>query len=178
MDTRLERAKQPVSALLAGPYGHPFHPILVTIPIGAWAASLIFDVSSHVVGEPAFLARGAEWLIAIGVLGAVAAAAVGFLDLLAIPPRTRAHRIGLLHMTLNLMVTGLYIVGFAWRHTDYPQQSPVALGPLALSVVSFAMLGFSGYLGGMLTYRYGVRVADESTQVDGFAGDGETGTGG
>lgn len=28
-------AKRPVSALVAGPYGHPFHPILVTVPIGA-----------------------------------------------------------------------------------------------------------------------------------------------
>jgi hypothetical protein len=25
------QAKRPVSALLAGPYGHPFHPILVTV---------------------------------------------------------------------------------------------------------------------------------------------------
>ncbi|MFL6055426.1 MAG: hypothetical protein ACJ72W_21365 [Actinoallomurus sp.] len=36
-------AKQPVSAALAGPYGHPFHPILVTLPIGAWVASLVFE---------------------------------------------------------------------------------------------------------------------------------------
>jgi hypothetical protein len=34
------QAKQPVSALLAGPYGHPSHPMLVTAPIGAWVASL------------------------------------------------------------------------------------------------------------------------------------------
>jgi uncharacterized membrane protein len=34
-------AKAPVSAALAGPYGHPFHPILVTVPIGAWVASLV-----------------------------------------------------------------------------------------------------------------------------------------
>ena len=26
------QAKRPVSAALAGPYGHPFHPILVTVP--------------------------------------------------------------------------------------------------------------------------------------------------
>ena len=30
----IDRAKRPISPL-AGPYGHPFHPILVTIPIGA-----------------------------------------------------------------------------------------------------------------------------------------------
>ena len=33
------RAKRPVT-VLAGPYGHPFHPILVTVPIGAWVHQL------------------------------------------------------------------------------------------------------------------------------------------
>ncbi len=32
--TASDRAKRP-RTVLAGPYGHPFHPILVTIPIGA-----------------------------------------------------------------------------------------------------------------------------------------------
>lgn len=39
------RAKHPVT-VAAGPHGHPFHPVFVTIPIGAWAASLVFDVVS------------------------------------------------------------------------------------------------------------------------------------
>ncbi|WP_181799751.1 hypothetical protein [Kitasatospora acidiphila] len=34
------QATRPVSALLPGPCGHPFHPILVAVPIGAWAAPL------------------------------------------------------------------------------------------------------------------------------------------
>ena len=38
----------------------------------------------------------------------------------------------------------------------------------ALSVLSLAVLAASGYLGGKLTYRYGVRVADEVTQADGY----------
>ncbi|QHC22703.1 hypothetical protein GR130_15955 [Streptomyces sp. GS7] len=37
------QAKRPVSAPLTGPYGHPFRPILVTVPIGAWVASPVFD---------------------------------------------------------------------------------------------------------------------------------------
>ena len=36
MADEMRQAKQPVT-VLAGPYGHPFHPILVTVPIGAWA---------------------------------------------------------------------------------------------------------------------------------------------
>src|SRR5690606_25906483 len=113
----LEQAKQPVSPLLAGPYGHPFHPILVTVPIGAWVCSLVFDIASHRVDRPGFLAQGSEWLIAIGLVGAVAAAMIGFLDLIAIPSGTRAFRVAMVHMALNLVVTVAYIANFAWRHS-------------------------------------------------------------
>ncbi|HZQ30638.1 MAG TPA: DUF2231 domain-containing protein [Mycobacterium sp.] len=168
MISPLEQAKQPVSATLAGPYGHPFHPILVTIPIGAWACSLVLDIASHVVKNPGFLNQASEWLIAIGVLGALAAAMIGFLDLVAIPSGTPAFRTGLLHMTLNLAVTTAYILNFVWRHGTYTNGAAVALGPLILSVISFAVLGVSGCLGGKLAYHYGVRVASEVKQAEGF----------
>ncbi|MFF4338806.1 DUF2231 domain-containing protein [Kitasatospora sp. NPDC001540] len=164
---RRQEAKQPVSTVLAGPYGHPFHPILVTVPIGAWAGSLVFDVASHVVDDPGFLARGSMWLIAVGVAGALAAALVGLLDLFAIPPGTRAMRTALVHMTLNLLVTGAYLGGFLWRRTG-DLATAVGPGQLALSATGFAVLGLSGFLGGKLAYRYGVRVADENTQAEGF----------
>src|SRR3954471_15680216 len=95
--------KHPVTAL-AGPYGHPFHPILVTVPIGAWVASLVFDVVSRTGDDGAVFTKGAWWLIAIGLVGALAAAMFGFLDLFAIPTGTRAFRIGLTHMAINLGV--------------------------------------------------------------------------
>jgi len=162
------QAKRPVSTALAGPYGHPFHPILVTVPIGAWVSSLVFDIASHVVDSPGFLTRGSQWLIAIGILGAAAAAMIGFLDLLAIPTGTRAFRLGLVHMTLNLLVTSAYVVNFLWRHSSDSQSGSVALGQLVLSLVSLGVLGISGSLGGKLAYHYGVRVADEATQAEGF----------
>ncbi|MFE7717677.1 DUF2231 domain-containing protein [Nocardia rhizosphaerihabitans] len=169
MNTDSGSAKRPVNAVLAGPYGHPFHPILVTVPIGAWVASLIFDVGSRIVDDPAFLAQGARWLIAIGVLGALVAAAVGLLDLLAIPAGTPAFRTGLVHMGLNLVVTIAFAVGFWWRGSEL--DGPVPVGQLVLSAVSLAVLGASGYLGGKLAYHYGVRVADETTQAAGFRRD-------
>lgn len=163
-----DRGKQPVSASLAGPYGHPWHPMLVTVPIGAWITALVFDISSRVVDDPGFLTRGAEWLIAIGVLGALAAALVGFLDLLAIPTGSKAFRTGLIHMSLNLTVTVAFAINFGWRHGSYTNGKEVGAGMLALSAVSIAVLAVSGFLGGKLAYRYGVRVADENTQAEGF----------
>lgn len=168
MTSGLHQAKRPVSALLAGPYGHPFHPILVTVPIGAWIASLVFDIGSRLVADPGFLSRGSVWLIAIGVVGALVAAVVGFLDLIAIPTGSRAFRTALLHMSLNLLVTVAYVVNFFWRLAGYGEPGPVAVGPLVLSVVSLAVLAVSGYLGGKLAYHYGVRVAAESTQAEGY----------
>lgn len=166
VDDGVRRAKEPVSAAIAGPYGHPFHPILVTVPIGAWVSSLVFDIGSHVVSDGRFLVQGSHWLIAIGVLGALAAATVGALDLLAIPSGTRAFRTGLVHMSLNLAITAAYVVNYLLRSGDDADTVPA--GELVLSIVSLAALGVSGFLGGMLAYRYGVRVADEATQAEGY----------
>jgi uncharacterized membrane protein len=160
-------AKHPVT-VLAGPYGHPFHPLLVTVPIGAWTASLVFDIASRFVKHPAFLVLGARWLIAVGVLGALAAACAGFLDMFAIPPHTRAYRTAVLHMALNLVVTGAYAAGFGWRYYGHQHAGPVPAAQAALSAASLLVLGFSGYLGGKMSFRYGVRVADEATQAEGF----------
>ncbi|MFK4145101.1 DUF2231 domain-containing protein [Streptomyces sp. NPDC004065] len=162
------QAKHPVSASLAGPYGHPFHPILVTVPIGAWVTGLVFDIASHVVHRPGFLTQSSEWLVAVGVIGALLAATVGFLDLFAIPAGTPAHRTALVHMTLNLLVTAAYVVNFLWRHGERTDGASVGFGQLTLSAVSVAALAVSGFLGGKLAYRYGVRVADEDTQAEGY----------
>jgi uncharacterized membrane protein len=157
-----------VSAVLAGPYGHPLHPILVTLPIGAWVSSLVFDIASRIVGDPGFLTKGSLWLIVIGLLGALGAATIGFLDLMAIPPGTPAFRTGVTHMALNLTVTVAYAVNLVWRHADYGTPGPVGIGQLVLSVVSLAGLATAGYLGGRLVFRDGVRVVDEATQAAAF----------
>jgi uncharacterized membrane protein len=160
----MRQAKRPVTAL-AGPYGHPLHPAAVAVPIGAWIASLVFDLGSRFADDGAFLARGSRWLIALGVLGALAAAMLGFLDFLAIPAGTPAFRTAVVHLSLNLTVTAAYAVNFLLRGGTAAR---VGWGLLALSLVSLAALAVSGYLGGKLAYRYGVRVADESTQSEGY----------
>jgi uncharacterized membrane protein len=72
-------------------------------------------------------------------------------------------------MGLNLAVVAMYVANFFWRHDSYPGSARVTPGQLALSAVAIAVLGVAGWLGGMLAYRYGVRVADEATtQVKGY----------
>lgn len=161
----LERAKRP-RTVLAGPYGHPFHPIAVTVPIGTWLASLVFDLIAAFGEEPEVFATGAYWLIVIGCVGAVVAALLGLLDLSVIPRGTTAFRTGLLHLALNVAVLALFLVNLVLRGG---QGTDAASGAgIALSVVALAMLGVSGWLGGHLAYHHGVRVADERTQGEAY----------
>jgi uncharacterized membrane protein len=159
------RAKHPRTPL-AGPYGHPFHPILVTIPIGTWTASVIFDIIGLFADDATPYAIGAQILIAIGVVGAVVAAAFGLLDLATLARGTAARRTALIHMGLNLGAVVLFAVNWAVRASqDHDEVSVVGL---VLSVIGLLAVGVSGWLGGKLAYRYGVRVADERTQAEGF----------
>lgn len=168
LDALVHHAKEPLSPA-AGPYGHPFHPMLVTVPIGAWVCSLVFDIATRVSGDGApGLVEGAYWLVAIGVIGALLAAAAGAMDLMRIPGRTKAMRIGITHMLLNLAVTAAMAVNLIWRNDTYTETVRTGWGQLLLSAVALAVLGVSGWLGGQLAYRYGVRVADERDQAQGF----------
>jgi uncharacterized membrane protein len=165
MDVR--DAKHPTTPL-AGPYGHPFHPILVTVPIGAWTASLVFDLVSRAADDPDAFSDGAYWLVGIGILGALAAAVFGLLDWRGIPRGTAAFRTATTHLVINGLVILAFMISFVARRASDQEQTPIGL--IVLSIVALAALGVSGWLGGKLSYRYGVRVADEATQAEGYAG--------
>jgi uncharacterized membrane protein len=164
-EAALRRAKRPRS-ILAGPYGHPFHAILVAIPIGAWTAALVFDIVGFFTEDREAFTRGALWLIGIGLVGALVAAIVGLMDLATLEKGTRARRIGRIHLRLNATAIILFAVSFVVR-LGADVMAVSVLG-FVLSLIAYLVIGASGYLGGELVYRYGVRVADETTQVRAF----------
>lgn len=161
-----ERGKRPATRL-AGPYGHPFHPMIVPVPIGAWVASVVLDVASRLVAEGQGLAQASVWLLGIGVVSAIVAATFGLLDLAAIPRGTHAFRIAVVHLGANLTATGLFAVGLFVRLPRAGEEI-ARPGDVVVSVVALALVAAGGWLGGDLTYRFGVRVADEETQARGF----------
>ncbi len=160
------RAKRP-RTIIAGPYGHPFHPILVTIPIGTWTASFIFDIIGFFADDPEPYAVASRILILIGLIGAAVAAVFGLLDMSQIERGTPARRTALLHMGLNLGVVVLFLVNLLVRLGD-PEE--ISVFGFILTIVALLALSVSGWLGGKLSYHYGVRVADESDQLEGYGG--------
>jgi uncharacterized membrane protein len=138
---------------------------VVTIPIGTWTAAVVFDILALCGVEPSAFALAAQWLVAIGVLGALAAAVFGLLDLSTLASGTKARRIGLIHLTLNVAAVLVFAISFVVRAV---QPMEVSVAGFVLAVVGLIGVGVSGFLGGELAYRYGVRVADETTQREGF----------
>ena len=132
---------------------HPFHPMFIVFPIGLWIFSLACDII-FLAGGPAAWQQAAIYSMGAGVLGALAAAIPGLVDLLSLP-HSRAKRVGVWHMSMNLFLVALFVVNFIIRLIT----GAVAGLPLILSIIGVILLLISGWLGGELVYVHGVAVA-------------------
>jgi nitrite reductase/ring-hydroxylating ferredoxin subunit len=146
--TIVGRAVRPraVRNLLSGTYlGHPLHPLLTDVPIGAWSMSTLLDTVGGPVNE-----RAADLLVATGVLAAVPTAASGLNDWSdTLGPDTR---VGLVHAALNTAALTLYATSLASRARGRRTRGK------ALGLAGFGVLLASSYLGGHLSFVKGVNV--------------------
>jgi uncharacterized membrane protein len=131
--------------------GHPIHAILVAIPIGLWIFALVADIAAAATGNPQWLTV-AFYTMGGGVAGALLAAIPGLIDLLSLRG-SAAARTGIIHMSANLLAVAVFAVNFfmRWGPDDHH-------GPLLLTLLGVAIIGFSGWLGGQLVYEHGVGV--------------------
>ena len=104
----------------------------------------------------------------VGVIGAALAAIFGVLDLLNLPPGTVAFNTGGPTQRSHSAALVIFLIRFFWRYRTTDSWEAAPAGPLILSILGLAVVGVSGFLGGKLAYHYGVRVADESVQGEGF----------
>lgn len=87
------------------PIGHPLHPALVQVPMGAWASAAVLDT---VPGT----GRSARLLVGVGVLSAVPAAWAGWVDWAE--QHEDQMRTGLVHAVSMALAIGLY--ARSWVH--------------------------------------------------------------
>jgi nitrite reductase/ring-hydroxylating ferredoxin subunit/uncharacterized membrane protein len=125
--------------------GHPLHPMLTDIPIGAWTSAMVLDLlGRRSDGEAA--AR----LIGFGVVTALPTAVTGLSDWSDTMGEER--RVGLVHAAGNVLAVSLYSLSWLARRRG-DRGRGVALG---LAGATVATVG--GYLGGHLAWRQGVNV--------------------
>jgi uncharacterized membrane protein len=138
---------------------HPIHPMLVTLPIGLFVFSLICDLISLGANEPRAWIAAALYCMVGGLIGALAAAIPGLIDLLSLKERA-VRKIALTHMAINLVVVALYAVNIWLRVGSGDNRG----APLILSIIAVASLAVSGWLGGEMVYVHGVGVTERTTR--------------
>ncbi len=134
--------------------------MLVVFPIGLFVFSFICDLGSLAAPDAQPWMSAALYTMVGGFVGGLAAAVPGAIDLLSIR-ELRVRKIGLLHMALNLVAVTLYGVNLWLRFRADGNNQGL---PLVLSLISVAMLGISGWLGGELVFRNGVGVDTGNTE--------------
>jgi uncharacterized membrane protein len=136
---------------------HPMHPLLVHVPMAMWPSALIFDLLSRWNGNA--MVRLSFYAIIFGLVVALVAVPTGVVDWSGIKKENPAWKVGLSHMILNLVVGVLFAINLGLRVHTF-RDAPIVQGPpLVLSIVGTALLIGSAYLGGLMTYDYGISVA-------------------
>jgi nitrite reductase/ring-hydroxylating ferredoxin subunit/uncharacterized membrane protein len=145
--------------------GHPIHPMLVVFPLAFWLGSLVADVVYIWLGNP-FFYNLSWYLIAAGIVGAVAAAIPGTIDYFhSVTPYSGCKPIGRRHGIINASITVLYALNLWWRAQPEAGVGSEWWCALAASLVGVAALSYSGWLGGDLVYN--CEVGRRQTQVGG-----------
>jgi nitrite reductase/ring-hydroxylating ferredoxin subunit len=125
--------------------GHPVHPPLTDVVIGAWTSALILDL----VGGPA-TEQAAERLIGAGILASLPTAAAGASDWADV--RGGDRRVGTVHALGNTTALLLHTLSWAARRRGHRTRG------VALSAIGYAVATFSAWLGGHLSFGKGIGV--------------------
>lgn len=143
---RAAPAGSSVNEVLSGTaLGHPLHPPLTDVVIGAWTSAVALDWFGGRRAGPA-----ADGLVALGVLSAIPTAAAGLNDWATLDGQDR--RLGLVHGTTNVLATGLF--GASWL----ARKAGHRFFGRALALAGYGTVSLGAFLGGHLSFRRGAGV--------------------
>ena len=129
--------------------GEPLHVALTDVPIGAWTTAMIFDALSLIRSDREF-AWAADASIAVGLAGAVCAAATGVTDWSDVDPPAR--RTGFIHGLLNISATAMFVTSLILRKNRLRPAGRLS------AALGFALVTCAARLGGKMVYENRVGV--------------------
>lgn len=118
--------------------GHPAHPALAQVPVGAALGAATLDVVALATGERG-LHRGARLLTAVATASAAPTALAGWADFADLHPEQQ--RVGLVHAAGNLTAVALWTTSLARRRPGW-------------ALAGTALAGLAAGLGGHLSQRW------------------------
>ena len=151
---------------LRGFPGHPSHPPLTDVTIGAYSFATVAAILSKLgVAEGAF--AQAWWLaLIVGAISSAFTIGTGFLDWLKISSGTPLWRTATIHALTNAVASVFFVLAIVFGHDDYKGHA-VHTSSLILTIAGFVLLTAGGTMGGSIVYVHGMRVlnlVDEPTR--------------
>lgn len=145
--------------------GHPVHPMLVSFPIGLWATSFAADVVFYFRHFTSLLLIS-KFMIAAGIIGAIAAAVPGIIDWWALKDK-EVTRIANWHARLNIVALIVFAFSLYFRMKTGAHWVNHGLKiPFLLSFLGVVLISISSWLGGELSFKHGVGVARQHDSPD------------
>jgi len=133
--------------------GHPLHPVLTDIPLGAWTVTLLLDAIEERSGSRP-IGRAADASLALGLAGALGSAATGLADWSETDARPR--RIGMAHAVLNVGATLFFAASLLSRRGGSRSSGR------GLALTGYLAAIAAAYLGGDLVFHEQIGVDHSS----------------
>lgn len=130
--------------------GHPLHPVITDVPIGAWTMTELLDVVSATRGDDPGLDAAADIALGAGIVAAFGAAITGLTDWSDVGGEHR--RMGMAHALLNVVGLTMSIGSLVMRIRG--SRGPARL----LSAGGYLTSATAAYVAGELVYTLGMAV--------------------
>ncbi len=134
--------------------GHPFHPILVTLPIGLFVWTFAADIAYLATDKNKMWYDISLYSGAAAVLTALVAALPGFGDYFTMALKSRIAAMATAHMLLNLATVGIFSAAYLVQMDNGALTGSNLTLLVALHAVGIGLLSLSGVLGGEMVYRH------------------------
>jgi nitrite reductase/ring-hydroxylating ferredoxin subunit len=132
-------------------FGHPLHPALTDLPVGAWIGGVVADYASHFTQR--IPTEAGDLALAVGLVGALGSAVTGYNDF----SNTVGHerRVAVAHGLSMTLAVALDAASMGLRWWAGSGLHPLAVG---LSTGGLAVLLGGAYLGGHVVFGMGTMV--------------------
>ena len=143
----------PLRNLLSGTsvFGHPLHPALTDVPLGAWLTGVVAD---YLAATTNLVPRSAGTIaLALGLVVAAGAAVTGYTDFQDVYAMER--RAALAHGLTMTAVFAVMAASLVLRLVGVSALYPPAVG---LATFGLGLTMFGMFIGGHVVYGYGTRI--------------------